>query len=283
MALSIDAHQHFWDLSLADRFDYRWLNEPDKAAICRNFLPEDLQPQLTASGIDHTIFVQTQHNLEENRWILQLAEEHPFIAGVVGWIDLASEQCEEQVLEFQHNPKFVGVRHITQDEADDDFIIRPDIVRGLKVLERHSVPFDLLFFVKHLHHAARLGRELPELPMVIDHLAKPEIKSQRRDDWLEALRCAAACPNIYCKLSGMVTEADWKDWKSADLKPYVDAALELFGPDRLMFGSDWPVCELAASYRQVHEALLELLGALSQVEREAILGGTAERFYRLSL
>ncbi len=119
--------------------------------------------------------------------------------------------------------------------------------------------------------------------MVIDHLAKPEIKSQRRDDWLEAFRCAAACPNIYCKLSGMVTEADWRNWKSADLKPYVDSALELFGPDRLMFGSDWPVCELAASYRQVHAALLELLGALSQVEREAILGGTAERFYRLSL
>ena len=283
MALAIDAHQHFWDLQLSEQFDYGWLHQPDKRAICRSFLPGDLQPLIDAAGIDRTIFVQTQHNLDENRWILQLAEQHPFLAGVVGWVDLASEACEEQLLEFKDNPKFVGVRHITHDEAADDFIIRPEILRGLKVLEQHQVPFDLLFFVKHLRHAAHLGRELPELPMVIDHLAKPEIKLQRTDNWLADFRAAAACPNIVCKLSGMVTEADWLDWKPADLKPYVDAALECFGPERLMFGSDWPVCLLAASYQEVYESLRELLGPLSATERAQIFGGTARQFYRLAL
>jgi L-fuconolactonase len=283
MALAIDAHQHFWDLKLADRFDYQWLRQPDKRAICRSFLPGDLQPLIDTAGIDRTIFVQTQHNLEENRWSLQLAEQHPFLAGVVGWVDLASEACEEQLLEFNRHPKFVGVRHITQDEPDDDFIVRPEILRGLRVLERHEVPFELLFFVRHLRHAARLGRELPELPMVIDHLAKPQIARQRTDNWLTDFRAAAACPNIYCKLSGMVTEADWQNWKPADFKFYVDAALESFGPDRLMFGSDWPVCELAASYEQVVDGLSEAIGSLGDGERERIFGGTAREFYRLSL
>ncbi|MBV8607856.1 MAG: amidohydrolase family protein, partial [Singulisphaera sp.] len=217
-----------------------------------------------------------------NRWVLGLAEHHPFLAGVVGWVDLSSEACERQLLEFKDHPKFVGVRHVTHDEPDDDFIVRDDVLRGLKVLERHGVPFDLLCFVKHLRHVPALARHLPDLPMVIDHLAKPRIKEHRTDDWLPHFRAAAAFPNVSCKLSGMITEADWRSWTVDDLKPYVRAALELFGPGRLMFGSDWPVCELAGSYERVFHALVETLGPLGESERDAIFGGTAARFYRLS-
>jgi L-fuconolactonase len=234
---------------------------------------------IRAEGVGRTIFVQTQHDVEENRWVLGLAEEHPFIAGVVGWVDLASKDCERQVLEFRQFPKFVGVRHVVQDEPDDDFLVRDDILRGLKVLEKHGVPFDLLLYVKHLHHVPTLARAFPELPMVIDHLAKPRIKDHSLDDWLPGFHEASTFPNVSCKLSGMVTEADWYDWTSDDLRPYVHHALDLFGVDRLMFGSDWPVCELAASYGEVHEALVETLGPISKSERLAIFGGTAARFY----
>lgn len=277
----IDSHQHFWQHSLP--FDYSWQDAPELAPIRRDFLPEDLAPLINSVGVDGTVFVQTQHNVEENRWVLELAEQNEFIAGVVGWVDLASEQCEEQLLEFKDNPKFVGIRHVTQDEPDDDFIIRPEVIRGLKVLQKHGVPFDLLFYVKHLKHAATLARELPELPMVIDHLAKPRIKDGATEDWIDNFKAAAEFPNVFCKLSGMVTEADWKNWKPADLKPYVETALESFGPKRCMYGSDWPVCELAGSYEQVHSALVEVLGPIGQSESDAIFGQTAAAFYGLDL
>jgi L-fuconolactonase len=281
MPLTLDAHQHFWQLSRP--FDYAWLNAPAHARIRRDFLPEDLAPLLKAAGVDRSVFVQTQHNLDETRWALGLAEQHPFIAGVVGWVDLASPDCERQLLEFRENPRFVGVRHVTQDEPDDDFIVRADVLRGLHVLEKHGVPFDLLFYVKHLRHAADLARRLPALPLVIDHLAKPRIKEHALDDWLPHLKAAAAFPNVYCKLSGLITEADWQRWTVADLKPYVQAALDLFGPRRCLFGSDWPVCELAGTYPQVIAALREALGPLSASESARIFGETAAEFYRLTL
>jgi L-fuconolactonase len=279
MALTIDAHQHFWQLS--QPFDYRWLDSDANRPIRRDFLPEHLEPLLKAAGIERSIFVQTQHNVAENRWALGLADQYPYIAGVVGWIDLAHPACEEQLVEFRRHPKFVGVRHITQDEPDDDFIVRPDLLRGLKVLEKRDVPFDLLFYVKHLRHAEALARQLPNLRMVIDHLAKPRIKDRGIDDWLPNFRRAAAHPNVYCKLSGMMTEAAWHAWQPSDLRPYVDAALECFGPRRLMFGSDWPVCELGGTYTEFHAALRELLAELSSPERDAIFGDTARRFYQL--
>lgn len=278
MALVIDSHHHYWQLG---RFDYAWLNAPQLAPIKRDFLPADLKPLIDRAGVDKTIFVQTQHNLEETRWVLQLAEQNKFMAGVVGWVDLASEQCEQQLLEFADHPKFVGVRHVTHDEPDDDFIVRPKVIRGLKFLEKHGVPFDLLFFVKHLKHTATLARELPNLSMVIDHLAKPRIKDQAVDDWIGDFRSAARFPNVYCKLSGMVTEADWKDWKPADFKPYVETALELFGPDRCMFGTDWPVCCTAATYEQIVESLRFCIESLSETEKAKVLGGTAVKFYGL--
>lgn len=279
--IKIDAHQHFWQLD--QPFNYRWLDAPDLAPIRRDFLPDDLAPLLQAAGVDRSIFVQTQHDTAENRWVLDLAEQHDFLAGVVGWVDLAAPDCERQLLEFADHPKFVGVRHVTQDEPDDDFLIREDVLRGLGVLQKHGVPFDLLLYVKHLRHVPTLARLLPDLPMVIDHLAKPDIKNHRLGDWLPDFRAAAACPNVSCKLSGMVTEADWQNWTAADLKPYVQEALDAFGPDRVMYGSDWPVCELAGSYGRVHDALVEALGPIGEAENAAIFGGTAARFYRLSV
>lgn len=277
--LKIDSHQHFWQHSLP--FDYSWQDADELARIRRDFLPTDLAPMIRNVGVDRTVVVQTQHCVEETRWGLDLAGQHDFIAGVVGWVDLTSERCEEQLLEFKDHRKFVGIRHVTQDEPDDDFIVRPETISGLKVLQHHGVPFDLLFYVKHLHHAATLARQLPELPMVIDHLAKPRIKDGATVDWINNFRAAAKFPNVYCKLSGLITEADWENWKPADLKPYVESALECFGPKRCMFGSDWPVCELAGSYEQVHSALVEILGSISQAESDAIFGETATEFYGL--
>lgn len=275
----IDAHQHFWDLDLP--FEYDWLALPQNAAIHRDRMPRDLATEMRIAGVDQSIVVQTQHDLEENRWALALADQHPWIAGVVGWVDLASDECESQLKQFRSNPRFVGVRHVTQDEPDENFIVSPPVMRGLKVLEKYGVPFDLLFYARHLRHTPTLAAELPNLPMVIDHLAKPEIKRGEIDHWRSELQRAAKFPNVYCKLSGMVTEADWRRWRPADLQPYVDAAVESFGADRCMFGSDWPVCELAASYSDVVAALREAVSKLSSAEQESIFGGTAKRFYRL--
>ncbi len=278
MSRVIDAHQHYWERG---RFRDAWLDLPAHRAISGSFGPADLEPLLRESGVDGSIFVQTQHDLDENRWALGLANQNPWILGVVGWVDLASPRVEEQIAEFRAHKKFVGVRHIVQDEADDDFIVREDVIRGLKVLERLAIPYDLLFYVKHLKHAVTLAKRLPGLRMVIDHLAKPRIREGVLDGWKQDFLAAAKHPSVYCKLSGMVTEADRAAWKLADLKPYVDLALEAFTPARLMYGSDWPVCLLAAPYARVKGAVDELLGRLSRPERTQIFGGTAERFYRL--
>ncbi len=276
----IDAHQHFWQLG-HPAFDYSWLDKPELKAIRKSYLPPDLKPQLQAAGVDRCVFVQTQHKLEENRWVLGLADQHDFIAGVVGWVDLYAPDVGDQLLTFTDHPKFVGIRHVVQDEPDENWIVHPHALRGLKVLEQHGVPYDLLFYTQHLRHAATLAKALPKLKMVINHLSKPKIKTHQIDEWKTDLQIAAQYPNMYCKLSGMITEADWAHWKPADLKPYVDAALEAFGPERCMFGSDWPVCELAGTYAQVIDALRQVLAAISETERAAIFGGTASRFYGL--
>lgn len=278
--MKIDAHQHFWELS---RFSYDWLQAPALAPIRRDFLPDDLLPHLQACGIDRSIFVQTRHDLAENRWVLSLCEQYDFLAGIVGWVDLRAPDCEAQLLEFKDHPRFLGVRHVTQDEPDEDFIVRTETLRGLKVLEKHGVPFDLLFFVKHLRHAETVARACPDLPLVIDHLAKPRIREQGIEDWDVHFRAASRQGNVYCKLSGMVTEAAWRNWRPADFQPYLERALEYFGPQRLMFGSDWPVCELAASYEEVFGIVRDFISRLSPDEQAEILGGTAARFYGIPL
>ena len=279
MPATVDAHQHFWQLS--DPSKYAWLDAPALAPIRRDYLPGDLGPLLKAAEIDRSIFVQTRHDLDETRWALGLAKEHDSIAGVVGWVDLASEECEGQLAGLRSDSKFVGVRHVVQDEPDDDFLIRPGVIRGLGILEKHGVPFDVLIYPRHLRHVPTLARALPGLAMVIDHLAKPGIKAHRTDDWLAPFRDASAFPNVSCKLSGLITEADWDTWTAGDLAPYVRVALDTFGPSRLMFGSDWPVSELAGTYPEVRQALEDALGPIAPAEHAAIFGGNAIRFYRL--
>ena len=277
----IDSHQHFWDRSKTE-FDYSWQESNELGKICRSFLPADLQPLCEASGVTGTVFVQTQHNLEENRWALQLAEENDWIVGVVGWVDLASERCESQLLEFKGHPKFVGIRHVIQDEPDPDFVLREDITRGLETLQKHDVSFDLLFYNFHLKHAATVAGKLPNLRLVINHLAKPFIVKGELELWRRDLAKAAQFDNVYCKLSGLITEADWQSWQPSDLQPYVDTAIELFGPSRCMFGSDWPVCQLAGSYQQVIEAMRSCINHLSEAEQAQIMEKTAREFYRLT-
>lgn len=277
----IDAHQHFWQLGLP--FDYGWLYSERHRRICRDYMPSDLRPILGRCGVEQSVFVQTQHNLAETRWGLALAAEHDFIAGVVGWVDLRSGECEEQLDEFLASPWFVGVRHIVQDEPDEDFVIRPEFLGGLGLLERRGVPYDLLFYHQHLRHAATLAGMFPGLRLVIDHLSKPRIREGVLEPWRKQLREAAAYPNVYCKLSGMITEADWASWRAADLRPYVEEALEAFGVERCMFGSDWPVCELAGEYGEVFSSLVSALGGLTPTENARIFGGTAAEFYRLKL
>ena len=279
--ITVDAHHHLWDLGGSLRYD--WLDSPGLEPIRRAYRPEDLQPHLQAAGVDRSIFVQTLADLDETRWALDQARRFPFLAGVVGWVDLTSADCRRQVEEFEADPHFVGVRHVVHDEPDRDWIIRPDVIRGLRVLESRGIPFDLLLRVEHLGHVPALARALPDLPLVIDHLAKPAIKAGRLDGWLANFRAAAQFPNVHCKLSGMVTEADHRSWQLSDFRPYVASALDLFGPSRLMFGSDWPVCELAGTYTQVHQLTRDLLGDLTGTEQAAIFGGTATRFYRLAV
>jgi L-fuconolactonase len=277
--LVIDAHQHFWQR--AQPFDYEWLKQPSLAAINRDFLPVDLDSQRRAAGVDATIFVQTQHKLAENDWVLRLADENPWIVGVVGWVDLQSPACEEQLLQYRTHPKFVGARHVTQDEPDDDWIVRPAVLNGLRAFERHGVPFDLLFYAKHLKHTPAVARAVPRATLVIDHLSKPPIKSGVLEPWAKDLRAAAAFPNVCCKLSGLVTEADCEKWSIADLRPFFETALEAFGPSRLLFGTDWPVCVLAADYARVVATTRELIAELSSSEQAAILGVNAARVYQL--
>ena len=264
-------------------FDHSWLEDDGHEKICKNFLPADLEPLVQSAGVDKTVFVQTQHNTIENDFVLGLADQYDWLAGVVGWVDLASPDCESQIEKYKSNSKFVGVRHLVQGEQDDDFIISDDVNRGLALLEKHDLAYDLLFFVKHLKHAKTVAAQHPNLRLVLDHLAKPVIKKQDMTIWKDDLVAAAQHENVYCKLSGMVTEADWENWKTADLKPYVETALEAFGADRCMFGSDWPVCDLAATYQQVFDATMDCIGDLSETERGKILGQNAIDFYQLKV
>lgn len=275
----IDSHQHYWDRS--NPFDYDWLNASELRPINRDFLPDDLEPLLDDIGASGSIIVQTQSDLRENDWALSMARTRDSILGVVGWVDLQSPDCGRDLEAYVRDPLFVGIRHVVQDELDDDFIVRPAVLNGLRALERAGTTYDLLFYERHLKHAKTVADSVPNLKLVLDHLSKPRIKEGSFEAWDREIRTAAQRPNLYCKLSGLITEADWEAWKPSDLEPYIQTALEAFGADRLMFGSDWPVCLLAGSYREVYDALEGSVGALSVSEREAIFGETAAAFYGL--
>jgi L-fucono-1,5-lactonase len=275
--MNIDAHQHFWKYNPAE---YEWIDD-SMVAIRRDFLPEDLEPELERDDFQGSIAVQVRQTLEETRWLLELANRSSKILGVVGWVDLRSPDLRSQLSEFTRNPKLVGIRHIVQSEPDDHFLLRQDFLRGITSLEEFGLAYDILIYTKHLPVAAEFVERFPKQRFVLDHLAKPAIKSQEVESWAAGVRRLAALPNVLCKLSGMVTEADWQHWKPEDITPYLDIAFEAFGASRLMIGSDWPVCLVAGSYNRTIDVVKGYLKHSPAEIREAVLGENARRFWRL--
>lgn len=273
--MRIDSHQHFW---VYDPVQYGWMTEP-LAALRRDYLPADLAPLLQAAGFDGSIAVQARQTLAETEWLLSLADAHPQIKGVVGWVDLRSPELRHQLERFRKHHRLVGVRHVVQDEPDDQFMLRPEFRSGIGELQAFGLTYDLLLFPKHLPVAAKLVAEFPDQPFVLDHLAKPEIRDRRLSPWREDLQRLAQFPNVWCKLSGMVTEAQWGQWRADDFKPYLDAAFECFGAQRLMIGSDWPVCTVSGDYRATMRLVTEYVEQLTPAERDLVLGGNAGSFY----
>lgn len=274
----IDAHQHFWRYSAAD---YPWIGA-GMECLARDFLPADLAPLAAAAGVAGTVAVQARQSLAESRWLLQLADRYPFIRGVVGWVDLRSDRVADDLAALAPHERFVGVRHVVQDEPDPRFLVGEAFVRGVRELGRFGLTYDLLVYPRQLPAAVDLAGLLPEQPFVLDHVAKPAIKAGEIDGWRRDIRLLASRPNVCCKVSGLVTEAAWRRWQRADFTPYLETVLEAFGPERLMFGSDWPVCLLSADYREVVGIVEDLFARLSGHERAAVWGGTAARFYGLT-
>jgi L-fuconolactonase len=273
----VDAHQHFWQVG---RFDYPWMTS-DLGILCRDYLPADLKPVLRENGVGETVLVQASNSVAESRWLLSLADQNSFIAGVVGWVDLGSADVDNQLAELARHPKFKGVRHLVESEPADDWLVQPAVISGLQRLSEYGLSYDLLVHTRHLRHARTVAERCSDLRFVIDHLAKPPIAKHGFEEWARELRPLASFPNMYCKLSGLVTEADWSSWTIDDLRPYVEYALELFGPERLMFGSDHPVCLLAASYERVLGSFQELLQILDTEDHNRVFGENARTFYRL--
>jgi len=275
--MKIDSHQHFWRYDAARD---AWITE-SMAVLKRDFLPEHLAAELTANGIDASIAVQADQSENETTFLLDLAEKNRRIAGVVGWVDLLSPRVGERLEYFSRFSKVRGFRHVAQAEPDDRFLAREDFVKGIAQLRAFDFTYDVLIYPKQLPAAIELAARLPKQRFVVDHLAKPEIKSGNTAAWAAQMREIAQNKNVFCKLSGLVTEADWKHWKADDFKPYLDVVFDTFGVERLMFGSDWPVCLLAAMYGQVKQLIENYVKGYSEADKEKIFGGNAARFYGL--
>ncbi|MCL5263006.1 MAG: amidohydrolase family protein [Acidobacteria bacterium] len=273
----IDAHHHLWRYTTTE---YGWIDDKMRA-LRRDFLPADLQAEISAAKVHATVAVQARQTLEETRWLLDLAREHPFIAGVVGWAPIASHEFPRVLEELCCDGRLKGLRHVLQDEPDEGYALHEGFQRGLKELARTSLVYDILIYARHLPMAVQLVDQHPNQVFVLDHLAKPKIAQQELSPWRESLWELAQRPNVVCKVSGMVTEADWQNWSLHDLIPYLETALECFGPQRLLAGSDWPVCTVAAGYQQWWQTLRQWTSALSATEQENIFGANAARIYRL--
>lgn len=277
--MKIDTHQHFWKYN---NRDYVWMSAGmDK--LRKDHLPTDLLPLIDAAGISATVAVQARQCLEESTWLLQLADKYPFIRGVVGWVDLSSDRVVEQLEQLAQHPKFRGVRHVVHDEPDDQFMLRETFLDGLSRLKRFGLTYDLLLFPRHLPIACGVIKRFPDQPFVLDHIAKPPVRAGGMEPWRRDLKRLAAFPNVFCKLSGLVTEATWDSWKAQDFEPYLDVVLNSFGPHRLMIGSDWPVCTLAADYASVIRMESGYISKLSADEQRAILEDNPVGFYSLQI
>ena len=275
--MHVDAHQHFW---IYNPEEYGWIDD-SMSVIRRDFLPEDLIPELKENEFDGSIAVQARQSLEETQWLLDLADRSDKILGVVGWVDLSSSDVRSQLKRFTGNRKLVGVRHIVQSEPDERFLMRPDFLRGISQLEEFNLAYDILIYTKHLPVAAEFVKQFPRQRFVLDHLAKPPIREGKIEAWAEGIRRIADFPNVYCKLSGLVTEADWGGWNPEQIHPYIRTAIEAFGHDRLMVGSDWPVCLVAGSYRRVMNLVKDCIAGWPKEKRDSLLGDSARRFWNL--
>jgi L-fuconolactonase len=277
----LDAHHHLWDLNVRDQ---DWITGEELSPLRRSFSPADYEEQARAAGVTASIVVQTVTAPEETPELLAVADADNLVSGVVGWVDLTAADLAERIAVLRELPggaKLVGIRHQVQSEPDPDWLTRPDVLRGLAVLADAGLVYDLVITPSQLVAAARAAAAVPELAFVLDHLGKPSIAQGAREPWTRDLRALATLPNTVAKLSGLVTEADWHHWKPLDLRPYTDIALNAFGPQRLMFGSDWPVCTLAATYADVLAAAHSATESLTADERAAVFADTATRVYGL--
>jgi L-fuconolactonase len=277
MPKQIDAHHHLWKYS-PDQFP--WIG-PGMDVIRRDFVPEDLQKEMSAAGIQGSVAVQARQTMEETEWLLRMAERRDFIAGVVGWLPLREPSLAPELERFAGHPKLKGLRHVIHDEPDDDYILGKEFDAGIDLLGQFNLAYDILVFEKHLPQTIRFVDRHPNQLFVLDHIAKPRIRDRHLSPWRENLTDLSKRSNVYCKLSGVVTEADWANWKPEEIEPYMDFALKTFGPERLMFGSDWPVLLLASSYSRWIETVRRLIGKLSVTEQEHIMGLTAAKAYGL--
>jgi len=273
----IDSHHHFWNYTDAD---YGWI-PPEWRVIRRDFLPDDLHREIAAAGVDGVISVQALQSLAETDWLLGFASQHAFIRAVVGWVPLVDPAIETHLDRCRTHPKLRAIRHVLQAEADDAYMLREDFNRGIAALTRLGLAYDILILEKHLPHTITFVDRHPTQVFVLDHIAKPRIAIGELDPWAKNIRELARRPNVSCKLSGMVTEADVTAWTPAQLQPYFDVVLDAFGPSRLLFGSDWPVCLAGVGYARWKQTVERALPSLSHDERAAILGGNAVRLYRL--
>lgn len=275
----IDSHQHFWRYSASD---YPWIDER-MVRLRRDFLPADLAAARQTAGIaaGASVAVQARTSLRETEWLLELAADDPSILAVVGWVELCDPDLAALLDRLARQPRLKGLRHVLQDEPDDRYMLRPDFVRGLAMLARYDLAYDLLLHPRHLPIAAELVARLPQQRFILDHLAKPAIATAAWEPWASDFARLAQFPNVYCKLSGMVTEADWDGWTEPQLHRYARHALACFGPERVMFGSDWPVCTLASDYLRWLQTVEQWLAPLSPSQRADVWAGTARRAYRL--
>ncbi len=277
--MRLDSHQHFWSYSVSE---YDWIDER-MSRIRRDFAPEDLEPILRRHGFDGSVAVQVRQSLEETEYLVGLADEHDFIRGVVGWVDLCSADVRRDLERFSEHPRFRGVRHVVQAEPDDRFLLRDDFLRGVALLRDLDLTYDILVYHRHLPAVVDFVARFPQHRLVLDHIGKPAIGKGELEPWASSIRKLGKLENLSCKVSGMVTEADWRNWKKSDFTPYLEIVLESFGPRRLLFGSDWPVAILAAGYDEVVEIVEDFLEPLSCSEKDAVLGGNAALFYGLEV
>jgi L-fuconolactonase len=275
--MRIDAHHHFWHYSTQE---YGWISD-SMSVLRRHYLPQDLREEIASVGIEGVVSVQARQTLAETEWLLDLADRHDFIRGVVGWVPLVSDHVRQDLEKYGGRAKLKAVRHVLQDEADDDYMLRDDFNRGIYLLHGFGLRYDILIFERHLPQAIQLVDRHPQQIFILDHVAKPRIRDGALSPWRENLRELSKRQNVFCKLSGLVTEAGHGAWTPDQLRPYMDAALEAFGARRLMFGSDWPVCLLAAGYRRWFQIVQDFAAQLTPAEQDRLFGETAVEAYGL--